>query len=128
LSTFRNNESDQETADLIALLVRYRADVDMRNSKGESPLHIACQYGRVACVKWLVNAKANVWAQDYQLQGIIDSAKNRINGGSETDARIQECINLVCCKMNFIACGSRSAVAGSAPSNVSLVSTDSMIC
>ena len=101
VSTFRNNESDERTADLIGLLVFYRADVNMRNGKGESALHVACQLGRVSCVKKLIMFKANVRALDYRWEGIIVSAKRWMDGNPENDARIQECIDLVCRAANI---------------------------
>jgi ankyrin repeat protein len=96
VSTFRNNESDDKTADLIAWLIFYGADVNMRNAKGESALHVACQLGRVSCVKKLIMYKANVQALDYRWEGIIVSAKHWMDKNRENNARIQECIELVC--------------------------------
>jgi ankyrin repeat protein len=103
LSTFRAGESDRQTADLIALLVRYGADVNMRNSRGESPLHVACQYGRVSCVERLIKLKADVWALDYRNQGIVDMAKLSMDNNREASAHIPVCIDLVCCKMDCLS-------------------------
>jgi len=45
---------------MIKRLVGHRADVDMRDSDGLSPLHYAAFYGRTNCVETLVELGANV--------------------------------------------------------------------
>mmetsp|Transcript_13701 Transcript_13701/g.31604 ORF Transcript_13701/g.31604 Transcript_13701/m.31604 type:complete len:911 (-) Transcript_13701:444-3176(-) len=37
------------------ILIKRNADVHIRNSQGETPLMLACKYGRLACVKMLVD-------------------------------------------------------------------------
>jgi len=96
LSTFRHNESDDKTADLISLLVFHGADVNMRNSEDESALHVACKLGRISCVKKLLTFKADVQALDCRGDGIISSARLwMMSSDPETASRIQECIDLV---------------------------------
>ena len=106
---------------MIALLVRYGADVNMRNIEGESPLHIACQRGLVSCVEKLIKLKADVWALDYRHRGVIDSAKLWMVGYPENSARIQECIDLISRKRSLLVNSSGVAMTKSVQNNFSFL-------
>jgi ankyrin repeat protein len=51
-------------AEVSRLLLQYRADINARNSKGQSPLHYALEKGRVNVARLLLEHGANIYAED----------------------------------------------------------------
>lgn len=50
----------EDDLDSIKILVKNKADVNLKDSEGVSPLQVACSLGNLEMVKFLVNNKANI--------------------------------------------------------------------
>jgi ankyrin repeat protein len=70
--------------------------IHMRDANGDTPLHLACKAGLVACVAKLLTHLANVNALNYRGRSVIYEAKQaKMSKNPAEAAKIQSCIELV---------------------------------
>src|SRR5436190_11113911 len=71
--------------------------IHMRDSNGDTPLHLACKAGLVPCVAKLLTYPVTVDAVNYRGQSVIYEAKQAAETSMhpEEAAKIQSCIELV---------------------------------
>ena len=70
--------------------------IDMRDAKGNTPLHLACKAGLVSCVKKLLAYPVDVNAVNHDGRSIIHEARQAMKSCCPSEAEeIAQCINLV---------------------------------
>jgi len=57
-------DQKEEMEEVVALLCRYKAQVNLKDNRGRSPLHIASEHGHIMIVKMLLKYNANAASQD----------------------------------------------------------------
>jgi ankyrin repeat protein len=63
---------------MIPILIKYGASIDAQDFSGRTPLHVACQYNHIECVKVLLNELANPLLFDNNGKMPIYYSKNKI--------------------------------------------------
>jgi ankyrin repeat protein len=98
VANLREDEDDNMTAKILDRLCNAGANINRRNRKGETALHIAVKYGRRAATKFLIARGANVHARTTNGIGILSLGLKHSDRASHDDvlyAQISLCISLV---------------------------------
>jgi hypothetical protein len=93
----QDGEDDKILANIFQHLILWGADVHMRNTRGETALHIAVRLGRKVATKVLLESGANVHARTVSSQGVLAVAQTAYFNAKEDQplyASIIACIAL----------------------------------
>jgi ankyrin repeat protein len=94
----REGEDDDTTNRILSRLCEAGANINRRNQKGETPLHIAVKLGRRAATKFLISKKANIQARDSSGMGVVALALAHSKKATQNEtlyAQIMLCMSLV---------------------------------
>jgi len=53
---------------VVEYLVNQKADINVKDNDGSTPLHLAAQYGHLSVVEYLVNQKADINAKSTSVE------------------------------------------------------------
>ncbi len=67
-----NRDNTNARAEIAQLLVEKRADLDVRNPHGATPLMAACACGNLSAVRVLLDARADVFATNDRGRNALD--------------------------------------------------------
>jgi ankyrin repeat protein len=65
---------------MVEFLLTNKADVNARNDNGDTPLHLAAEFGRKEVVEFLLTNKADVNARDNNGETPLQLTTDRIHG------------------------------------------------
>ncbi|KAL9105796.1 MAG: hypothetical protein Q9227_009098 [Pyrenula ochraceoflavens] len=89
-------EDGSTTAFFVAKLLNAGASVNLRNRNGETALHLACKWGRLACTRLLLRYGADPNAVNAHGRGVLAEASTHLDfNNREEYARISECMGMV---------------------------------
>ncbi|PVH75127.1 ankyrin [Cadophora sp. DSE1049] len=92
----RDEESDDQTTQLLGILLKGGASINSRNRQGESALHIAVRLGRRSVTEYLLSQGANVHARTNEGLGVLAHGL-RYSERASDDAILYAQISLCMC-------------------------------